>query len=248
MKRLSKVLAGLLAASCCVALALPGVAQTPADKKGSNLTPPDMHTEAQVNPTADNVANLAMAHQLIQYGRKHKAPEALITAAGILAKIPTTPLDAKPTSQRTPNAPAGGSDPKKPAAEITPAALLAEAKKLGGNNPAIAALADSIAQSIETPRGRVGGPGEKVAVVPAFSTDVYTITFRGGEPAIVGVKGDGDTRLDLYIYDENGNLITSQVGPGDNCLARWQPKWTGPFTIRVVNRGSIGNRYFIWTN
>jgi hypothetical protein len=62
------------------------------------------------------------------------------------------------------------------------------------------------------------------------------------------VKGDGDTRLDLYVYDENGNLITSQVGPGDNCLARWQPKWTGPFTIRVVNRGGIGNRYYIWTN
>jgi hypothetical protein len=30
--------------------------------------------------------------------------------------------------------------------------------------------------------------------------------------------------VDLYVFDENGNLITSQVGPGDDCLASWVPK------------------------
>ena len=36
--------------------------------------------------------------------------------------------------------------------------------------------------------------------------DLYKIAFRGGEVARAAVSGDGDTRLDLYVYDENGNL------------------------------------------
>jgi len=52
----------------------------------------------------------------------------------------------------------------------------------------------------------------------------------------------------IYVYDENGNLVTSQVGPGDDCLASWVPKWSGVFHIKVVNRGLQPNRYVIATN
>jgi hypothetical protein len=98
------------------------------------------------------------------------------------------------------------------------------------------------------PAQTLDGPYAHVDVVNADSTDVYRMTFRGGEAAVLRVIGDGSTRLDLYIYDENGNLITSAVGPGDVCRADFHPLWTGPFVIKIVNRGYVWNRYTLLTN
>ena len=84
--------------------------------------------------------------------------------------------------------------------------------------------------------------------VLAHSTNVYKEKFWGGEVAEVLVFGDGDTDLDLYIYDENGNLITSDTDYTDICICRWNPIWTGDFIIKVVNRGSVYNDYVIATN
>jgi hypothetical protein len=106
----------------------------------------------------------------------------------------------------------------------------------------------ALANSIELSRGAVGGPRRTVEIVEPLSTDVFRISFRGGEIARAAVSGEGDTRLDLCVYDENNNLITSQVGPGDYCLASWVPRWTGQFVIKVVNRGLLPNRYIIVTN
>jgi hypothetical protein len=72
--------------------------------------------------------------------------------------------------------------------------------------------------------------------------------FRNGEVARAAVSRDGDTRLNLYVYDPNGNSTASAVGPGDDCPASWVPKWTGTSVIEVVNRGVLPNRYVIVTN
>lgn len=84
--------------------------------------------------------------------------------------------------------------------------------------------------------------------VNAKSTDSYTIRFRGGEEACVIVCGDGDTDLDLYVYDENGNLVDSDTDTTDACVAVWNPKWTGPFTIKIKNLGNVYNRYSLTVN
>ena len=68
------------------------------------------------------------------------------------------------------------------------------------------------------------------------------------EIAEILVSGDGDTDLDLYVYDENGNLITSDTDYTDDCYVRFCPKWTGPFRIKIVNRGGVYNNYIILTN
>jgi hypothetical protein len=97
--------------------------------------------------------------------------------------------------------------------------------------------------------GASGGPrsnlGERVL---ANTTDVYHITFYAGELAQVFVRGDGDTDLDLYVYDEDGNLITSDTDLTDVCLTQWVPAWTGTFRIELVNLGSVYNQYDIVTN
>ena len=96
--------------------------------------------------------------------------------------------------------------------------------------------------------GALGGAKVSNTSVRAHGTDRYTIVFRGGEHARVFVKGDGDTDLDLYVYDENGNLIAQDTDGEDTCLVNFQPKWTGKFIIRVVNRGRVYNRYRLTTN
>lgn len=65
---------------------------------------------------------------------------------------------------------------------------------------------------------------------------------------MVIVNGDGDTDLDLYVYDENGNLMGKDIDYSDYCVVSWTPRWTGPFTIKIKNRGSVYNRYKIYTN
>jgi hypothetical protein len=226
--------------SVLLAVAAPAMAQ---EKTGTNQAPQADAAQAKPSADADSVQQIHLAHSLIEYGRKNKAPEALITAARILAANGSVELDQKPTHEAAPDAPKGEKKDK-PVCDNSPKALLQEAKDLSGSNPAVVALANSV----ELSRDAVGGPKRIVEVVEPLQADVYKITFRGGEVARTAVSGDGDTRLDLYVYDENGNLVTSQVGPGDDCLASWVPKWTGVFIIKVVNRGRLPNRYAMATN
>jgi hypothetical protein len=97
-------------------------------------------------------------------------------------------------------------------------------------------------------RGITTGETYHTDLVRANHTDVYTMRFVGGEKAEVAVVGDGDTDLDLYIYDENGNLIKSDTDYGDDCYVSWYPKWTGSFKVKIKNLGSISNRYVLLTN
>ena len=233
-----------LALALTGALLLATVAPSTAEeKKGTNQSAPDAVAKAKSSPEATAVQQLRLAYSLIEYGRKNDAPEALITAARIIAANGTVESKEKPTREKSSDAPKDKKEAK-PAPDNSARALLAEAKKLSKNDPAVVALANSI----ELPRGAVGGPKRTVEVVEALSTDNFKIRFREDEVARVLISGDGDTRLDLYIYDEGGNLITSRVGPGDDALASWVPKWTGVFVIKVVNRGRVSNRYTILTN
>jgi hypothetical protein len=81
--------------------------------------------------------------------------------------------------------------------------------------------------------------------VLAHSTDTYQHVFAGGRLASVAVSGDGDTDLDLYVYDENGHLVASDTDLTDQCYVSWVPRWTGTFTIKIVNRGNVFNRYHV---
>ena len=84
--------------------------------------------------------------------------------------------------------------------------------------------------------------------VAAGHTDVYDLPFQGGTEAIVYIEGDGDTDLDLYVYDQNGNRICSDTDYTDQLICSWTPRWTGNFRIKVVNRGNVWNEYGFVTN
>jgi hypothetical protein len=94
----------------------------------------------------------------------------------------------------------------------------------------------------------VGGPKFDNYTVAARSTITYRQCFHAGELAMVTVIGDGYTDLDLYVYDESGNLIASDTDDSDDCVVTWVPRWTGQFTIKVVNRGYTHNSFRLRTN
>jgi hypothetical protein len=84
--------------------------------------------------------------------------------------------------------------------------------------------------------------------VIAGDTDVYRMTFRGGEDAVISVVGDLDTVLVLEFRDENGNLIARDNDLIPPCVVRFTPNRTGPFTVRVINTGTVYNNYTITSN
>jgi hypothetical protein len=96
--------------------------------------------------------------------------------------------------------------------------------------------------------GSVKGPGRDVFTIPAYGRVTYYGQFRGGELAEVVLDGDGSTDLDIYIYDENNNMIVRGIGPTDYERVTWRPRWTGRFRIVVVNLGNRPNTYILRTN
>jgi hypothetical protein len=96
--------------------------------------------------------------------------------------------------------------------------------------------------------GRVPTPGFDVARAQARSTVTYHETFRGGEVAVVSIVGDGDTDLDLFVYDEFNNLVAFANGLSDRETVSFTPRWTGRFRIEVRNLGGVWNEFTLRTN
>jgi hypothetical protein len=115
---------------------------------------------------------------------------------------------------------------------------------------ALAAVGTSAAAHAPCFGGAVGGPKTRTTDVRRNGSDLYKIAFYSNEQALVRVIGDGDTTLRVAIYDENGNLIDVDTdGDGTGyCLARFTPRWTGVFIVRVTNSGGVYNHYTIDTN
>jgi hypothetical protein len=62
-----------------------------------------------------------------------------------------------------------------------------------------------------------------------------TLNVRSGVSyAIVGVCDNDCRDMDLKLYDDNGNLISSDTQRDDTPLVRVTPRWNARFTIRVI--------------
>ena len=124
-------------------------------------------------------------------------------------------------------------------------ALLSFSAAHAANSEATATAAPASVTMTTDTNDKIGPSIDLYDKVLAGYTDTWTYTFRANSEARVTVEGDGDTDLDLYIYDENNNLITKDDDNIDYCICTWTPKWTGTFKIKIVNRGSVNNRYHL---
>lgn len=227
------------ALAIAVAMALSAGAAFGADDKSGKAKGKNEGPKAALKAPS-SASNAHLAQSLVRYGDANKDAVAMITAARILsaAGAQDKNRDKKPEG--------GKGEESKQGPDMTVAGILARAKQYAGERKDLVAMADDVAGA--GARGREGGPTRTVTVVRSGATDVFSnVVFRGGEPAFVGISGDGDSDLDLYVYDENGNLICRSTSAGDDEACRWNPRWTGPFRIQVRNLG-VANRYLIVTN
>lgn len=188
---------------------------------------------------------LQTAAGLAKYGYANYSATALIEAAKIFSETKTQPMEVEAERGKTESVSAKDND-----VSFDPTQLLADAKKFAGKDKVVLAYVDQVEKSLKssTTRGAVGGPKGQKDRVYGKDVNSYKVKFWAGELAEVCVSGDGDTDLDLYVFDENGNQIGSDTDYTDECVVRWVPAWTGTFIIKVVNRGALYNNFIIWTN
>jgi hypothetical protein len=192
------------------------------------------------------LSDAALAHELYEYGKKSKDALAVIAAAKIAAGVPTQEGKSAKAEESEGKAPAPGG---KDAASAPPGLddMLATARQLAGDDKALQAMIADVEAT--RGKGRVGGALVRYDTVRGGYTDSYRgMSFRGNSTAEVAVVGDGDTDLDLFVYDENGNLICQDLNYSDQSFCRWVPRWTGPFTVKIRNNGGVSNSYVMMTN
>ncbi|MCW1839239.1 hypothetical protein [Prosthecomicrobium hirschii] len=224
-------IAVLLAGSLLASLAVPASSQ-----EGVN------RADGSAKKDGEAIAKyLQMSRELVDFGRANRSPAALVVAAQLRAQAPLHPIERQPKTE------GGATGATDDSAILTVASILAEAKAMSRNDPTIAALADDVVAT--QPKGRLAGPGYNVNVVPARGTDTYSnVGFAGGRYAEVYAEGSGRTDLDLFVYDQNGNLICSDTDASDVVYCGWTPRWNGSFTVKVINRGQHANKYALITN
>ena len=82
------------------------------------------------------------------------------------------------------------------------------------------------------------------------------MTFRpvGGCLQIAGLAAHGVLRKAVSqtvlgnIHIAGETKLVKDTDYSDDCYVRWVPAWTGRYTIRIVNRGPVYNRFVILTN
>lgn len=201
--------------------------------------------EAIKGEVSPSLSSLRLAASLVKYGYAQQSALPLIDALQIISENPTQNLSAEIKGET--NAPT--TDKKNGKVTLDFAQIATDAKAFAEGDDVLLGLIAQIESDAQSAhRGAVNGPRVGNYVVSGNCYNDFECSFTKGYLAEVGVSGDGDTDLDLYVYDSNGNLIASDTDYSDDCYVNWVPAWTGRFIIRIVNRGSVYNNYVVATN
>lgn len=185
---------------------------------------------------------LELAGNLINYGYENQDPLSLVQAVKIYQELNAKESTEKQTVTTI-------TDEEITRSTITKAdqpirnekQLIADATRFANGDQAILALIDGCKNAKRDP---VGGPILNYFRVPARSTHEWYLTLRGGTTTVIEVAGDGDTDLDLYVY-EGSRLVCSDTRYGDNCMVSVTAYNTCTVTVKVKNLGYVFNDYII---
>jgi hypothetical protein len=211
--------------------------RTFADEKGPNAT-------TQPIPPSDkpsSVQTLQVAGQLAAWARSAHDPVGLAIAARVLASDPPQTMN-NPNKSAGPSAPT--SDAKPAVMDVTPQGLIAEAKRMAGDDKDSLATISQIESKLPAARGHPGGAIMDRDVLAPGGSVTYTIAFVGGQPMEVVVFAPAPGLVEWHVYDENGNEIQSQLS--DHFVS--MPQWTGPFRVVLTNPTSGYVPYTFATN
>lgn len=197
-------------------------------------------------PGGQAIDDLDLARQLAEHGRRTKSPLSLLAAADLRIGNPTRPLDPELLDPKE-------HAPPRTTARAAVAELLDEARALSRGNRTLRHLVEQMERRADRMpvgqfRGARGAPRELRETAAGKTRVVFVATFMGGEPALVRLAGSGGTDLNLYIYDEYGDLIASDSNPTDLATTVWRPERTAKFRIEIRNLGAVPNAYWLVTN
>jgi hypothetical protein len=96
-------------------------------------------------------------------------------------------------------------------------------------------------------------PGSLSATVQGHQThngsNFHHVYFYGREEAVVSIKGNGNTDLDLYVYDTySGCLVACSRNRTDKEKVCFRPGRARDYTIEVRNCGYTSNTYTLTHN
>jgi len=69
-----------------------------------------------------------------------------------------------------------------------------------------------------------------------------TLTFPADKTALLTVKSEKKTDVNLFVYDANGLILDKDTSPGPDCEIKFTPKKDGKYTLEVVNLGPGENK------
>lgn len=194
----------------------------------------------------ENIQNIRLASELAEYGYANDSASALLQAAEILAQTPTQKKDdVKVTKEGT-----SVENPDKATKEFTAESLVADAKKLAGKDKNLLAWAKQVEKKAKTStRGATGGVQyAEDFLYPNGGTGVIDWYFDGGRYAEIYVGSLDGADLDLYVYDQNGNLIVYDERTYADAYVSFNPRWTGVFRIIVKNNARYNAAFRMCTN
>lgn len=189
-------------------------------------------------PEIQRMHDVALAYRLAEYGRARADAFALITAAGMLLRVPLGPLAAEREDARA-------------GADTVPSALglLDRAQRLAGHQPPLLELIARLRDvAAATARGAEGGIRTGGAKLPPRGVHRYEITFVGGQPAAVYIAGLGRAPLHCAVFDDAGKRVASDSGDEAQCLVTWWPSRRASYSIEVRNAERLEAEYLFMTN
>ena len=212
---------------------LPACATGPAEEANRD-------SDAKPNAPDKDTSYLLASAELARIGQETKDAVLMVAAARLESMASTRPAEDMAKTIEGESSAVSEEKADQPS-------MYSLAEEYAGTNETLLALIEA-SRSDPAMRGAGGGPKVRVDRVNADSTDFWRIRFRGGETARVAVLGDGDTDLDLFVHDENGNLICSDTDGTDQTYCSWYPRWSGVFRVSIKNYGSVYNEYTLMTN
>jgi len=223
-----------LLATAAALLATSAIAQ---DQTGENIGT----GSGQLTPAAAAVGTATDALSLAAWAREAQDAEAMLVAARMLASVGTLGESEEPeaTATSTETGTATGVAP-------TASVLFDEAVELAEGDPAIVDRISAARSSAS--RGLVGGATSWVRDISARSSVSYNLRAQGGYVWNIIAAGDGDTDVDMEVFDQNGNLICRDIAPYTRAGCSFTPAWTGNFTVRITNLGNVWTRTLIMSN
>ena len=202
----------------------------------------DLNDDAKGKTKASSgMSYLSVSARLADIAEANKDPLLMVAAARLEAMASTTDKEQEKVS--------GGEGATSGAEKPERLPLYVMAEEFADDDEKLLELIreDRVSTSTRTRQLR-GGPVAHEDTVFANSTDTYRLVFNSGATAEVAVLGDGDTDLDLRIFDENGNVVCEDLDFTDRTYCNWRPRWRGSFRIEIKNLGAVYNRYTMFAN